>query len=74
MTVVEILEQVRTLSRAERRDLTKALVDMLAEPEDSSAALKRSILEFEGIAAHLADDEDPQAYLKRMRAEWDDPP
>jgi hypothetical protein len=29
------------------------------------------ILEFDGIAAHLADDEDPQAYVNRIRDEWD---
>lgn len=73
MTIIEILEQVRTLSRDERRELTKALVDMLTEPDDALITPKRSILEFEGVAAHLADDEDPQAYLRRMRAEWDQP-
>jgi hypothetical protein len=45
----------------------KALIDLLIEAGDARQAAKHSILEFEGSAAHLANDEDPQAYLERMR-------
>lgn len=71
MTVAEIMEQAKSLSREERKTLVKLLVDTLDMPEPEK---KHSILEFEGIAAHLADDEDPQDYLRRIRSEWDDRP
>jgi hypothetical protein len=48
-------------------------VDSLAE-EPVEEDKTHSILEFEGIAAHLADDEDPQHYVNRLRGEWDDRP
>ena len=67
MTVAEIMEQVKALSREERKELMKRLVDTLDEPETK----KHSIREFAGIAAHLADDEDPQDYVNRIRDEWD---
>ena len=67
VTVEQLMEQARTLSQAERVKLLKQLVDIVAEPV--AAPQKRSILEFEGIAAHLADEEDPQDYLRRLRWE-----
>jgi hypothetical protein len=73
MSVQEMIREARQLSPAERKELLRALVDMLPEG-DEPAPKKHSILEYEGIAAHLADDEDPQAYLKRLRSEWDDRP
>ena len=66
MTIADIIQQVKSLSRNERKMLVKQLIDLLDEPEAKS----HSILEFEGIAAHLADDEDPQEYVNRMRDEW----
>lgn len=71
MSITEILEQAQALSPHERKQLAKLLIDSLDVPEDEGL---HDILEFEGIAAHLADDEDPQAYINRMRAEWDDRP
>jgi hypothetical protein len=71
MTITDILEQAQALSPQERKELAKLLIDSLDVPEAESL---HDILEFEGIAAHLADDEDPQAYINRMRAEWDDRP
>ena len=72
MTVNQLVEQARTLSQAERVELLKRLVDIVAQ--SGSLRQKHSILEYEGIAAHLADDEDPQDYLRRLRSEWDDRP
>jgi len=71
MTVAEIMEQAQTLSTQERKALIKLLIDSLELPDDEAL---HDILEFEGMAAHLADDEDPQDYINRMRAEWDDRP
>jgi hypothetical protein len=68
MTLGEIMEQVRKLSQQERKELAKLLIDSLDVPEPEKS---HSILEFAGIAAHLADDVDPQEYVNRIRGEWD---
>ncbi len=62
MTVNEILEQVKILSPQERREL----IQRLLENQNATAPQEKlhTILEFRGIAAHLADDEDPQDYVK----------
>jgi len=73
MTIQEMIQEARMLSVDERKQLIKALVDIVNEPE-TAAPKKRNIMEFLGIAAHLADDEDPQDYVKRLRNEWDDRP
>ncbi len=71
MTIQEMIQEARTLSVEERKQLIKALVDIVNEPE-AAPPKKRNIMEFAGIAAHLADDEDPQDYVRRLRSEWDD--
>jgi hypothetical protein len=58
---LSMLDKVRLMER-----LAANLETEIAPPK------ARSILEFEGIAAHLADDEDPQEHLRRLRDEWDD--
>ena len=69
MTIAEIVDQARSLSLQERKELVKLLIDTFDMSESEKT---HSILEFEGIATHLADDEDPQAYVSRIRREWDD--
>jgi len=67
MTINEIWEQVKILSPQERDELVRRLLSL---PTDTPAASQtHDILEFEGIAAHLAGDEDPQAYVNRIRDE-----
>ena len=69
MSINELWERVKTLSQAERDELVSRL---LAWQEDvAKDHQKHDILEFAGIAAHLSDDEDPQAYVNRLRDEWD---
>lgn len=70
MSVTEIMEQAKNLSLQERKELVKLLVDTL----DMPSTKKYSILEFEGIAVHLANGEDPQNYVRCIRNEWDDRP
>lgn len=70
MTVNQLVQQARTLSSRERVELLKQLIDLVAEPTPS--VQRHSILEFEGIAAHLSDDKDPQEAMKRLRSEWDE--
>jgi hypothetical protein len=68
MTINEIWEQVKILSPEERNELIQRLLAFNTSSADNEM---HDILEFEGIAAHLADDEDPQAYVNRIRDEWD---
>ncbi|MCI0712505.1 MAG: hypothetical protein L0154_20280 [Chloroflexi bacterium] len=68
MNVADILRQAKTLSASERKELVKLLVDSL---EVSDETAQYSILDFAGIAKHLADDEDPQQHINRLRDEWD---
>ena len=69
MTINEIWEQVKVLSPKERDELVRRLLKLHTAPP--VAGQMHDILEFEGIAAHLTDDEDPQAYVNRIRDEWD---
>ena len=68
MTIQEMIQEARTLSVEERKQLIKALVDIVDAPVEA-VPKKRNITDFEGIAAHLADAEDPQDYLKQLRNE-----
>lgn len=72
MTVNEIWEQVKILSPEERDELIRRLLTLHADTLMTDET--HNILEFEGIAAHLADDEDPQTYVNRLRDEWDKSP
>jgi len=72
MTYEQIVQAVPMLSVEERKRLISTIVDSLAEL--SPPPKKRSILEFEGIAARLADDEDPQDHVRHLRDEWDKRP
>lgn len=72
MSVQEMIQEARTLSVDERKELVKALVDMLAESPQPKPARKRSLREFRGLGAHLYDGTDAQAYINQIRSEWDD--
>lgn len=72
MTLEDIKQAIRGLTVEQRKQLIAFAVDSLTEREDESEL--HSILESEGIAAHQADDEDPQEYVNRLRDEWDDRP
>jgi hypothetical protein len=74
MTIEAIIEEIRLLPVAERKRLISAIVDTLTESEAQVTDKQRRILDFEGIAAHLADNEDPQVYINRLRNEWDNRP
>jgi hypothetical protein len=74
MSVQEMIQAAQTLSVAERKQLIKALVDMLAESASAHPTRKRSLREFRGRGAHLYDGTDAQAYVNQIRSEWDDRP
>ncbi|MBZ0290342.1 MAG: hypothetical protein K8I30_22140 [Anaerolineae bacterium] len=71
MLVKDIIQEFRALSIEERKNLLKLLVDSLTDPQETATKI-HSIMEFEGVTAHLADDEDPQDTINRLRDEWDD--
>ena len=74
MSVQEMIQEAQTLSVDERKQLIKALVDMLADSSPTRSKRKRGLREFRGLGAHLYDGTDAQAYVNQMRSEWDKRP
>ena len=78
ITINEILEQVKTLTPQQRRDLTKMLIDMLDDPQQPPAAapeeywgkaLNRLMDEIGPIEMLYPEIEDPVEWVKYLRAE-----
>jgi len=70
MTITEILEHAKTLSKHERKELLKALIDTLGDaPEE-----QRSILELRGLGKEIWQGIDAQEYVDQLRNEWDERP
>ncbi len=75
MTVAEIMEQAKTLSLQERKELVKQLVDTLDTPVTKTPAQeKHSILELAGLGAEVWQGIDAQEYVDQLRSEWDKRP
>ena len=71
LTYDKIVQEIPRLSMQERVRLLRAIADTLEENAVSTSKM-HNILEFEGIAARLADDEDPQDHVRRLRDDWDE--
>lgn len=69
MTLEAIKQEIRELPLEERKALISFIADTLTE-----STKKNRLLDFEGIGEHLADGEDAQDYVNRMRDEWDKRP
>jgi hypothetical protein len=78
MTISKILEQVKTLSPQERKELTKLLIDMMDAPQQVEAAeseehwgksLNRLMDEIGPIEMIYPEIEDPVEWVKHLRAE-----
>lgn len=69
MTFQQVVEEVGLLNRQESWQLVQILMEKLAE-EDK----KYDLIDFIGVAKHLADDVDPQDYINTLRSEWDHRP
>lgn len=69
MTIQEMIQEARTLSVEERKQLIKALVDIVNEPE-AAPPKKRNLLELAGLGAELWEGIDPQEYVNQLRSEW----
>lgn len=74
MSLQDMIREARTLSTDERKQLAKALVDMLAEPPMPAVPPKRSARDYRGRGAHLYDGTDAQVQIDRLRREWDERP
>lgn len=69
MSIDGIMEEIRTLSVADRKRLISAIVDTLTEPETDAEPKERSILEFEGVGAEMWEGIDAQEYVNKLRGE-----
>lgn len=72
MTIIELLEQAKTLSAQERKELVKMLVDSLDVAE--APREQHSILELAGLGKEIWEGIDAQAYVNQLRSEWDQRP
>jgi hypothetical protein len=73
VTIAEILQQAKTLSMYDRKELVKLLVDTLASPE-TAPRHQRHLSELRGLGKDIWQGIDAQAYVDQLRNEWDDRP
>lgn len=78
MTIGEILEQVKTLSPQERKELAKLLIDMMDMPRSIQASepqehwgksLNKLLDEIGPIEFEYPEIEDPVEWVKHLRSE-----
>ena len=69
MTVAEIIQQAKSLSLQERRELVRLLSESIQQVEEPK---KHSILELAGLGTEVWQGIDPQEYIDQLRSEWDD--
>ncbi len=68
MTINELLEQAKTLSAQDRKQLAKLLIDTLDVTPGSTS---RRLSELRGLGKEIWEGVDPQEYVDQMRDEWD---
>lgn len=73
MTLQEMIEKVPELTPEEQAQLMDVLAEQLNKPTQSKSEPK-SLLDFAGIGSSLYDGTDAQAYVNKMREEWDHRP
>lgn len=73
MTVAEIMEQAKTLSNQERKELVKLLIDTL-EVSEAPPRQPRRLSELRGLGKEIWQGIDAQAYVNQLRSEWDHRP
>ena len=73
MTIAEILQQAKTLSVQERKELVKLLVDWLDVPE-AEPRQQRHLSELRGRGKEIWEGIDAQEYVNQLRSEWDERP
>ena len=72
MSIEMLMEEIRTMSVAERKKLISAIVDTLTDVTSEPTPKKRSILEFEGVGAEMWQGVEAQEYVNKLRDEWDE--
>ncbi|MFN8530171.1 MAG: hypothetical protein U0670_16350 [Anaerolineae bacterium] len=70
LSINEILQQAKTLSKQERSELAKLLIDTLAD-EGSTPPSARHLSELYGLGKEIWGDVDAQDYVNQQRDEWD---
>lgn len=55
MSVQELITQIRELSIAERKQLAKAMVDLLTESTEDEETVAREFRDYRGVGANLYD-------------------
>jgi hypothetical protein len=73
MTIAEILQQAKTLSGQDRKELVKLLVDSLDVPE-TVPPQQRCLSELRGLGKEIWEGIDAQEYVDQLRSEWDERP
>lgn len=69
MTITEILEQAKTLTPEERKELTKMLIDMM---DAGHSPTQRRLSELRGLGKEIWQGIDAQKYVDHLRDEWDE--
>jgi hypothetical protein len=67
MSLQEMIEEAQNLSVDERKQLIKALIDMMP----GSPIKKRSLRELRGLGKEIWAGVDAQVYINQQRDEWD---
>ncbi len=73
MTVTEIMEQAKTLSAQERKELVKQLIDTL-DVSEPVIPRQRRLSELRGLGKEIWAGIDAQEYVDQIRNEWDKRP
>ncbi len=73
MTISKIMKQAQALSRRDRKELVKLLIDSL-DVETVPATHRRRLSELRGLGKEIWQDIDAQNYVNRLRNEWDSQP
>ena len=71
MTITEILEQAKTLTPEERKELAKMLIDMM---DAGTPPAQRRLSELRGLGKDIWQGIDAQKYVDQLRDEWDNRP
>ncbi len=72
LTVEQVYERyVKRLPVAERLRLVSMTAEQLRRESATDAHEERSLLELEGLGAHLWQGIDAQEYVRELRSEWD---
>jgi hypothetical protein len=73
MTMAEILQQAKTLSGQERKELVKLLVDSL-DASETVPYQQRRLSELRGLGKEIWAGIEAQEYVDQLRNEWDERP